>query len=106
MLKLMPPANDLPAEWFAERLAAFAARVKKWFHRGSLVVSQLTDSITPPWQTAQQPVLNATTDSIKELDEPLNHNDVRLGALKANLRQRLIGITAVPSLSSLSGFKL
>ena len=50
-------------------------------------------------------MLSATTDSIKELDEPLNHNDVRRGALKANLRQRLIGVTVVPGLSRLSGFK-
>lgn len=50
-------------------------------------------------------MLSAATDSIKELDESLNHNDVRRGALKANLSQRLIGITVVPGLSRLSGFK-
>lgn len=102
----MPPATDLPAGWFAEWLAALAARVKKkWFHRGSLVVFRLTDSTTPPSQTAQQPMLSAATVSIKDSDESLNHNDVRRGALKANLRQRLIGITVVPGLSRLSGFK-
>ena len=54
MLKLMPPANDLPAEWFAERLAAFAARVKKmvpsWLSRGvsidRLYHSTMADSTT------------------------------------------------------------